>query len=327
MSPPKPKLTAALTLIAGCVAAVAGGLPCHLSAEEPASPVKPTPASDRVHSAAPVWSSGTPDAAPAQADTVKREVALLKKDLKKALARIDALERRLDGEGTDDLVLYHGMPARFWMRKLEDRDPEFRQQALQALAGIAQKDPAVIPVLVHCLKDRDHQVVSEASRILGQDIGRAAVPGLVEALDDPDSRSAAMLSLRWIGPPAKAAVPALIHLLGDRSEDVREDAAAALCAIGPDAKAAVPALIEALKYANVSPGVRWQATAALGQIGPEAKAAVPALLEALQAPGNEAYTREDFRKMATEALEAIGPVAATREPPAAVSPRGGGHLP
>ena len=146
------------------------------------------------------------------------------------------------------------------MKQLQDANPKFRVEAVEALGNIAQKNKELIPALAAALKDngvvpgnkslknRAVSVARQASEALGG-LGPEAVPALLDVLKDKSSASAqshAADALGRIGPKAKAAVPLLSQTLKMDSKGVRRSAVRALGQIGPDAKPAIPAMIEIL---------------------------------------------------------------------------------
>jgi HEAT repeat protein len=247
---------------------------------------------------------------------LRQELKLLKQDLRGALERVTALEAKLkDREEIRSEVLYRGQPAAYWIKSLQDRDPDYRKQAVKALASIAKVDRAVMPVLAGAMKDDDYDVARLAAVEFGE-LGKVVVPYLNDALKSRDQqvRKVALQAIRFtlkeggealvptlreilkngsgderteaanalssLGPIARAAVPDLIVLLKEKNKNDRYTAAYALEKIGPDAKAAVPALIDLLKDEDTS--VRGMAIMAVGKIGPGAKEAVPTLIELLK---------------------------------------------
>jgi RNA polymerase sigma factor (sigma-70 family) len=247
-----------------------------------------------------------PNAARGAADRPdQQELERLKADLRNALDRVTALEEKLK-EGDRAEILFHGKSAAYWINQLKDRDPAFRKEAVQALAGIAKVDRSVVPVLASVLKDDDEDVIGSAAEGLAG-IGKPAVPYLVDALKEPGQRNRAAVfsAIAWLGPDAEAAVPVLIECLGSPKREERIRAAQAVASLGPRARAAVPALIEVLKGRD--PGARQTAAYALEQVGPDAKAAVPTLIELLRGP-DEAARHEAAGALGgigTEAKEAV----------------------
>jgi HEAT repeat protein len=190
--------------------------------------------------------------------------------------------------------------APLFTEMLEDRDPEVRAHASEALYkfGLGPKAEAEVADLIKALKDKDPEVRWAAAYKLRflLPAAKAAVPSLTKSLKDPDPsiRGVAALTLGLLGPEGKAAVPSLVEALKSEPDFIglavnfgRSSAAMSLGQIGPEAKAAVPALTGALR--DKFPWVRAEAASALGQIGPAAKVALPDLRRALKDP--DALTR------------------------------------
>src|SRR5438105_11046454 len=84
-------------------------------------------------------------------------------------------------DGGSAEAVYQGQPTCFWIRQLQDNDPAFRQQAMQALEQIGPQEEAVVPALASMLKDRNAGVrmgAALALRRLGSEAG-SAVPALI----------------------------------------------------------------------------------------------------------------------------------------------------
>ena len=121
-------------------------------------------------------------------------------------------------------------------------DPTARAQAL---AKIVPNDPKLVPLLVDCLKSKDHKRL----------------------------RFSAAQALGRLGPGAKEAVPALIETLkavdvGDQmlDEGIKFACTWALGQIGPEAKEAIPVLQDL--SAHYDPTVRAEAKKSLEKIRP-----------------------------------------------------------
>jgi HEAT repeat protein len=169
---------------------------------------------------------------------------------------------------------YKGKPTAHWVKRLQEKDPAARREAMQALAAI------------------------------GPDAATAA-PAILRGLDDDDTavREGALDALAGIGPAAKAAVPTLVRALADKDVQYRDKAIKALDAIG----ASDVAIVTALAGALIDPDPRRRSgTAALSlqRRGPAAKAAVPVLKKAL------AGTDSGQRVMVVHVLRYLGPDAA-----------------
>ncbi len=158
----------------------------------------------------------------------------------------------------DQGPLYAGKPASFWLNQLQDTNPKFRAEAVQALGRIAEKNKELIPILAAALKDKDFEVGHVASNALG-DLGPDALPALLEALKEkssPTSLLHAIIAVGYIGPNAKTAVPILSDALKtdnvtfpQQGMSIWGSAIITLGRIGGDAKPAIPAMIDLLgKY-------------------------------------------------------------------------------
>jgi RNA polymerase sigma factor (sigma-70 family) len=218
-------------------------------------------------------------------DALRQEVQRLKDEnerLAKAVEELRDAVRRLEqkvapaGQGAG-AVRYHGKTAPYWLEQLRDRDPTFRQAAVQALGGIAEVDHSVIPALVAALHDRDVQVRSVAMQSLSG-VAKEAMPSLLRMLQSSrqDDRLHAAQALTYLGATAKTAVPPLLRLLKDPDPDVRGAALETLGYLGPPDAAVIPPLVRALGDEN--PDVRSRAVNAVAQF--HGKAAPP-LIEAL----------------------------------------------
>ncbi len=185
-------------------------------------------------------------------------------------------------------------------------DPRLRLEAAKAVAGIAPKSAAGLPVLTTALGDRAGKVRKRAAECLG-DLGpgaRPAVEALVKTAADPDPGVswAALDALGQIGPDAEPAVPALIEALKDAR--VRAAAVDALGQIGRKARAAGPALEKLLRGDDVA--VRWAVASALVRVGgPGARAGVRYLLETATRDPARNWTDANNILMAPAAREAL----------------------
>ena len=147
---------------------------------------------------------------------------------------------------TDQGPHYGGKPASFWLNQLQDSNPKFRVEAVEALGSIAKKNKGLIPVLVSALSDKSDNVGGSAVSALGS-LGLDAVPALLEVLKDkksPKQVSRAAAAVGQVGPDAKAAVPVLTSALKMDDWAVRVSAIYSLGGIGPDAKTALPAMTD-----------------------------------------------------------------------------------
>jgi HEAT repeat protein len=88
----------------------------------------------------------------------------------------------------------------------QDKDPQVRKAAMDAIIGIRKELELVLPVLLARLKDENavtRQMAAEALGDFGKD-ARAALPDLLKAMDDPDpeTRQAIIDAIKKIDPTA-----------------------------------------------------------------------------------------------------------------------------
>jgi HEAT repeat protein len=154
---------------------------------------------------------------------------------------------------------------------LQDKNPEVRLRAVNALGSISYSAKAAIPSLILLLKDPNKEVRSDAAGVIGS-IGEAAIPSLMPLFKDPDKavRSNAAEALGYMGKSAKNAIPSLIPLLKDPDKAVRSDAVDVLGEIG---EAAIPSLMPLLKDPDNE--VRSNAAFALERMGKSVKLDTP----------------------------------------------------
>jgi len=195
--------------------------------------------------------------------------------------------------------------------RLDDPDPEVRQEAARALGRAGAED--AVAALIARLRDPESTIRPEAAQALGHIGDPHAFRALTEGLADPapEIRHACALALKALGKPKEsgratrelrafdgavgdATVTAIISRLEDPDPEVREEAARALGRIG--SPEAVDALI--LEVRNPDATTRTDAALALGRIGDPR--AVPALFEALNSGS------EELQEAAAQALGAIG---------------------
>jgi HEAT repeat protein len=218
-----------------------------------------------------------------------------------------------------------------------------RQQAIRALAGAG---PAVIPLLLATLKDKDSLTRHGAAEALAGMPPATVVPALLEALARPGTeRAGVAYVLGLIGPPAAeiqaprspsndlvgppppvTAVAELITLLADPGSEVRSMAAYALASVGgrregsstpPAGETAIPALRRQatedsdLRAALWAGWAHWRIT---GQVNP----ARDSLLAALRRPGPDGADAtvagllqgeepDPLRLLAESLLRSLGP--------------------
>src|SRR5262249_50737258 len=126
-----------------------------------------------------------------------------------------SLNRRFPESFADDQaeVIYQGRSTGSWLRQLEDRDPVYRLEAVQAFEKIGPRAEGVVTALGGLLKDLD-----------------------------PLVRVGAAGALRRLGPEARPALPLLLVAVEDENQFVRANVAAALGLIGRDDGAVLVAL-------------------------------------------------------------------------------------
>ena len=161
-------------------------------------------------------------------------------------------------------------------QQLEDKEPDARNAAAQALGQMEAKEQA--PKLVELLKDSDSSVRSAAVSALGQMQAKEQVLKLVELLKDSDQgvRSATTYALGQM--QAKEQAPKLVELLKDSDQGVRSAATYALGQV--QAKEQVLKLVELLKDSDQ--GVRYAAAPALSKLGQQGLPVVVQILDAVQ---------------------------------------------
>jgi HEAT repeat protein len=162
---------------------------------------------------------------------------------------------------------YEGKTLKEWVKQLQDKSPERRQEAAFALGQMTYRGAPAVPALREALKDSAVSVRAEAADSLGRIGGasREATPALLDILKkDPETmvRGAVAHALGQIA--GKDVVPALAQALKDREPQVRVHAAMSLGRLGAQAKEAIPALREALKDSHGD--VRRNARLALKRI-------------------------------------------------------------
>jgi RNA polymerase sigma factor (sigma-70 family) len=256
---------------------------------------------------------------PSDPEKLKQEIEQLKKELQQMRDEMQVLKSKLVASGQDSQeLLYQDKPASYWLKQLKDRDPTFRQKAIEAVGGLAEVDRSLIPVLIDCLKDP--WISDQAARRLGN-IGppaEAAIPALIETVRSErpgiDYRSA-IGALYQIDPHGKKSIPLLTPLLRDSDESVRTNVAIGLASAYPkllkkiasENQELIPIYVDCLKRDHP----RSEAMEALAAIGADAKSAVPAFVElSTRGPFNQPNHSE--RRRLLEALEKIDPEAAAK---------------
>jgi hypothetical protein len=181
---------------------------------------------------------------------LRAEIVTLRSELESALKEIKRLKDAI-GQGAapkDRGPVFRGKRASFWLNQLKDGDPKFREEAVEALGSLAEKNKALFPVLVTALRDRDYNVGWAASKALAS-LGPEVIPLLLVVLKDKTSPTAvrgAADALARIRPAAKTAVPLLTEALKMDNWGVRNSCVTALGEIGPDARPALRAMVETL---------------------------------------------------------------------------------
>jgi HEAT repeat protein len=175
---------------------------------------------------------------------------------------------------------------------MEDKRPEVRQAAAQALWDLKAPHEKVGPALAAALKDDDPEVVAHVLDSLAS-LGEKIAPRVSAALEDPKRRAKGLALVQRMGPQAKQCVQPLVKLLGEKTEsaadsdELKIQVLMALGAIGPDAADAVAPVSESLASKNAQ--VAGAACYALGRIGPPAAAALPEITKQLES--DSVYTR------------------------------------
>jgi HEAT repeat protein len=215
---------------------------------------------------------------------------------------------------------YEGHSTRYWIKTLDNPDPEVRSRAVFALGAIGAEAGEAVPALAKILvEDPDREVRHQAAQALMkmEPASRGAVPALAEALADeePAVRMNAAMALFRLRAEARPAIPALIKALNDPDNQtnlgtftysIQEMAAQALGRASGGSAEAVPALTAALDTGG-SEEMRLAALRGLDEVGPEARSAVPRLRALLT--DNSAKVRQ----AAAEALRAIEGEAAANQ--------------
>ena len=228
------------------------------------------------------------------------------------------------------LLLNSGKPRRSSLAATlkNDKDPEKRAKAAQALGEMGPAAQDAVPVLLAALKDDGHYlgpgfllwrptiyVHDEAAKALVKIGGPEAVAGLAQLLKDPDYRIAlrAARTLGDMGSSAKAAVPALIATLDHSNQgEVLGASLAALEKIGlepgtSEAQAAVPVLKKAFQHHPRSwPDQRLRAIRLFRGIAPDDRSPIPALIEILA---------DDSGHLKEEVVTALAPFGGDAVPP------------
>jgi len=203
---------------------------------------------------------------------------------------------------------------------LNDKNPDTRMAALQALGNLGPKAKGAITEIAAMLEHSDTDIRTEAIGVLGR-IGppaKIAETKIESCLNSENRfvRQEAAFSLARIDSGDAAAVPVLIEALGPDSID-QGQAIDCIRAMGPVAREALPALEHLLasgRHPEVSPndstvedGIRIKVAGMIGQVG--GSNAVPALSDALLHD-----PRSEVRIAALESLRKLDGQEAARIP-------------
>ncbi len=175
---------------------------------------------------------------------------------------------------------YRGKPIAYWVERLANDKGEDRYAALKAVQAFdAAARSKAVPILTEMLEDRDPEFRVFAADALGELTAApgSAVPALAAALADDTLhvRAAAAKALRSFGTAARAAAPALVKLLsGEKEHWPASESIQTLAEIAPGDEAA----LNAMKQVYLSPpgeqkesGRYWwrrSVITALGKMGP-----------------------------------------------------------
>ena len=172
----------------------------------------------------------------------------------------------------EEQPMYQSRSAGFWLRQLDDHDPMYRVEAVQALEKIGSRMEGVVAALGGMLKDSDPL---GASVPRGHSVGSApklwpALPALLAALEDGNQfvRANAAAAVGPIGQEDPEVLTALAKAVKDPGSAVRRLALGSLQAIGPKAAGVLDSVRQALT--DVDAEVRKAAADALVRIeGPK----------------------------------------------------------
>jgi len=184
------------------------------------------------------------------------------------------------------------------IQALEDKDPEMRFDAINAITAIRKDPETTLPLLINLLSDDDQFVRTYAAHCLGQygQQAKDAVSKLGEAAFDR-SEFVSKSAMKALGSIGSASVPVLIEALKSKDYKILQNAYRAIAQIGPDAKDALPALIASFAHYHIDD---YYFSRAVESIGPEA---IPVLTNALK--NKNFWVRYD----AAGALASFGPAA------------------
>lgn len=170
-----------------------------------------------------------------------------------------------------------------------------------ALVKIGSKS---VSALIQCLENRRPNVRSSAAQALGElgEVARDAVPDLIKALGDEtqEVRNQAVIALNKIGSEDESAVQALLSLLNNRTEDVniRINVTKALGAIAKGVETAVKELQKKVRDENENTQIRLMVLQALTYLGESVPSLIATIHEnrlSLEIPSKSISTK--FQKL------------------------------
>jgi len=192
-------------------------------------------------------------------------------------------------------------------KHVKDPDDRIRSRAVR-LVGLSGADPKLaLPLLKEALEDKAPQVREAAVNALGR-IGKKATKEVLVLLTDavkdrsPEVRDRALWYLHDIGANPKEVIPFYVSALKDEDNEVRASAAGGLQKMGQDAKDAIPALLDRLTEEKVEYVQGW-VCGALALVGPKDEKVVAALIERAK------DKKHPHRGRALWALRLLGPGA------------------
>jgi HEAT repeat protein len=167
---------------------------------------------------------------------------------------------------------------------LEDKKPEVRAAAAEALIALGPKAKVAGPALIKALGTRGTVSLSQEKPKF--EVGKAlwqVDPALyLQALKSEDQQVqwAATLELTSVGPAAKQAIPILVEMIKDYQHPNRSYSLLALAYLDPDPDLALPLLTAGLSDLS-NEHARMVSAQGLEKMGPKAKPAVQDLRDAL----------------------------------------------
>jgi hypothetical protein len=123
---------------------------------------------------------------------------------------------------------------RWFMKHLDDADPQMRVLAMSHLGKLADLAPELYPEIIVRAKDPDKSMRCEVMNTMAY-FGEKGVPILIDGLKDADSgvRYHAVLIAERLGPVARKAMPALEACMRDPDPGVRHAVGSAMPSIDP----------------------------------------------------------------------------------------------